>query len=308
MLCELFSHSFVPNSFHSDPQVQKEFADTLYERGAPVFTQGLRDDGVLVAQVGEANTIHSPSSEFSINKNKLTFIETLASLGFKAVQDFEESHNGFERPWDFIIAYKDVAIQPEWFATSAMVDLKIRKRGKCTVEGRPPFFYFDGTTMESYKYPSKGSEVSFCRQHADFVSCHCKHGLQKETSDPVTVLHLEEDYQVHVPQSRFSISGASKCSSSDGIEALLASFLISPHTVALATRLKERLPWVYDFYWGSNMRLLTTTCKSPKVTEQNHILLGEEVIYNPARERQSQQFLNAVGFCSVSEDKYLDRE
>ena len=33
-----------------------------------------------------------------------------------------------------------------------------------TLSGEPPFLYFDGATMESYRHPSKNSEVVFCRR------------------------------------------------------------------------------------------------------------------------------------------------
>jgi hypothetical protein len=178
------SHSFLFTARQlvclRDPQVQKEFANTLYDNGAAIFSEGLRPNGVLVAQVGEANTIHSPSSEFSIDKARSKFIENLVALGVKAVRIYEESHNGFFSPWEFVVAFNEPTSVSEWFSNSAEINLKIRKRSMDALGGGSLFLHFDGATMESFRFPSKGSEVSFCRERHSSRDCVAGRGLNSQ--------------------------------------------------------------------------------------------------------------------------------
>jgi hypothetical protein len=232
----------------SDPQIQREFADTLYEGGAPIFTQGLREDGILIAQVGEANTISSPSGEFSIDQNRLKFIDALVELGFKAVREYEESHNGFENPWEFIVAFKKFNSKSEWFASSADVDLQIRKRGMITVTGGSPFLYFDGATMESYRYPSKGSEVAFCRTHEN-AECMHGHGFDPErqnlplSSLTVKQLSLGETAgrgvfaEIDIPESSYI-----------GLDKLVPHIHMSSKTTSLALGWKTKMNLLHQHY------------------------------------------------------------
>lgn len=159
-----------------DPQVQKDFVDTLYTGGAATVSHGLAPNGILVAQVGEADTIHSPSSEFSVDKTRLKFIDNLVALGVNAVREYEESHSGFFSPWSFVVAFKEPGSLSEWFSNSAEIDLKMRKRTMDAMGGGSLFRHFDGATMESFRFPSKGCEVSFCRTHASSRECVVGHG------------------------------------------------------------------------------------------------------------------------------------
>jgi hypothetical protein len=83
-------------SFHyltyRDPQVQVEFVDALYD-GGPFLTslpKGLREDGILIAQVGEAAKMEAPAEERSWHRNRVKFIKTLIDNSFESVRDYEE--------------------------------------------------------------------------------------------------------------------------------------------------------------------------------------------------------------------------
>jgi hypothetical protein len=77
---------------YRDPQVQVEFVDALYD-GGPFLTalpKGLREDGILIAQVGEAAKMEAPAEERSWHRNRVKFIKTLIATSFESVRDYEE--------------------------------------------------------------------------------------------------------------------------------------------------------------------------------------------------------------------------
>ena len=85
----IVSHARIGNR---DPQIQKGFVDALYDGGP--FLQSLPaaigQNGVLIAQVGEASELKSPPEHISLNRNRVNFIRTLSDLGFAALRDYEE--------------------------------------------------------------------------------------------------------------------------------------------------------------------------------------------------------------------------
>ena len=74
-----------------------DIVDALYD-GGPFLTSlpsSLRDDGILIAQVGEAARMESPGEEHSWHRNRVKFIKTLIENGFESVRDYEEVSKGF---------------------------------------------------------------------------------------------------------------------------------------------------------------------------------------------------------------------
>lgn len=263
-VCVLLTYLTPPFLHSSDPQVQKEFAETLYNGGATIFSQGLDASGILIAQVGEANTIRSPSGEFSIDKNRIYFIDMLASLGFQAVRDYEESHNGFTSPWEFVVAFKESSGTDEWFSSSADIDLKIRKRGLVAVGGASPFLYFDGATMASYKYPSKGSEVSFCRSHPTSKECIHGHGFDPEKPDlPLSALLVKEANRL-ADNGVFARTDIQQ-DTYIGLHKAVPSSYMNFRTVALAVRLAGIIPSFWKELLGSLTQVIGG-CKSEFVS------------------------------------------
>lgn len=80
---------------HRDPQVQVDIVEALYDGGPFLksLPNALRDNGILVAQVGEAAKMEAPGEEYSWHKNRVRFIETLINIGFESVRDYEEVSN-----------------------------------------------------------------------------------------------------------------------------------------------------------------------------------------------------------------------
>ena len=177
-------------------------------------------NGILIAQVGEASQLKSPPEHISLNRNRVNFIRTLSDLGFVALRDYEEvcciqlsthvfptsmrltvanettsvceqAHGGFERPWQMLVASKSFDTMGRWLSDSTLVNYNIRKRTIPTKDGESPLLYFDGATMFSYSYPSKASEVVFCRRYGDLQNCKTGHGFdQEKESLPISVMEV----------------------------------------------------------------------------------------------------------------------
>lgn len=248
--------------FYSDPQVQKEFVDALYD-GSPFvrsLPQALSHNGILVAQVGEASKLRSPPPEFSIDRNRLKFIRTLEVLGFASIQDYVERHGGFEDPWQFIVAFRDFDSRAEWYANSALIDVKIQQRGIRTTSGASPFLYFDGATMKSYQYPDKASEIVFCRTNTDRKDCSTGHGFDPDRFNiPLTSLELR-------PRSLGEKAGWGVFATVDiprniyvGLEQLTHPVYMSAHTMALATGW-GRIAMLYEYSRANHLDIYTFRC------------------------------------------------
>jgi len=165
----------------------------LYD-GGPFLTSlpnGLHDDGILIAQVGEAPRMVAPGEEHSWHRNRVKFIETLISTGFESVRNYEESHAGFNFPWQFVVAFKSFESRENWFHDEASTNVDIHERILPTKTGDSALRYFDGPTMMSYKFPSKASEIVFCLR--DSKSEMCNQGRNEDPNEwksPVSVMTM----------------------------------------------------------------------------------------------------------------------
>lgn len=75
-----------------------EFVDALYDGGPFLrsIPNGLNENGILIAQVGEAPKMADPGEDFSWHRNRLKFVKTLINTGFESIRDYEEVRN---RQW-----------------------------------------------------------------------------------------------------------------------------------------------------------------------------------------------------------------
>ena len=211
----------------------------------------------MISQVGEANSITSPSGEFSIDRNRIKFIETLESLGFSTVRDYEESHSGFDAAWQFIAAFKSFDNNVDWFANSPMIDLKMHQRGMMLKSGGSPFHHFDGATMKYFRYPSKGSEVAFCRLRPDVKDCKSGQGFDPERYNiPMSSLEVKTSSlgenvgrgvfaKRHIPQNSYI-----------GLEKLIPPIYVSPYAYDISTEL-SKISLVYSNFYGKTLETYT---------------------------------------------------
>lgn len=73
------------------------------------------------------------------------------------------------------------------------MNYKIRSRTIPTRTGGSPLLIFDGATMLSYMYPSKGSEVVYCRRMAEVGPCVDGHGFdQARNALPASALEIKQ--------------------------------------------------------------------------------------------------------------------
>lgn len=229
--------------------------NALYDGGPFLrsLPNALAEAGIMIAQVGVANTIHSPSAEYSIDRNRVKFIETLVALGFPTVRDYEETHSGFEDPWQFVAAFKDFDYKVDWYANSAIVDLKIQQRAMMTAAGGSPFLHFDGATMKSYRYPSKGSEVAFCRVNPNVTDCANGHGFDLDREE-VPLKSFEIRQSSLGEKAGRGVFAKLEVSSNSyiGLGAAIPSIHISPHAFE-TSNLLNKIPWVHSDYHGNKL-------------------------------------------------------
>ncbi len=90
-----------------------------------------------------------------------------------------------------LIAAKSFDTMGPWGSDSPIVEYKIRNRIIPTKSGKSSLLFFDGATMESYAFPSKASEVVFCRRYSDLPNCKIGHGFNQEKENlPISTIEL----------------------------------------------------------------------------------------------------------------------
>jgi len=297
-----------------DPQIQKGFVDALYDGGPFLHSlpAAIATNGILIAQVGEASKMKSPPEHISLNRNRVNFIRTLSDLGFVSLRDYEEAHGGFESPWQFLVAAKSFDTMGRWLSDSALVNYNIRKRTIATKYGESPLFYFDGATMHSYAYPSKASEVVFCRRHGDLQNCKVGHGFDQENESlPVSVIEVRTlDNRRGVFATR-DIPQSSYIGLEDAVHGV---YVKSPASNLLDRMAKRQSPVVphtvtkfIDVFGQKQLRsdeseikaktslhaFIHETCEQRANVGQIIDMTEESLIYHPMRDRQIHHFPGA---------------
>ncbi len=82
-----------------------------------------------------------------------------------------QARGGFFFPWQFFVAFKSLKGSTIWLEEEAAVEYKIRSRILPTLDRDSSLRFFDGATMSSYFYPTKASQVVFCRGFWYLTSC-----------------------------------------------------------------------------------------------------------------------------------------
>jgi len=165
------------------------FSDILYNNKElmEAFSNALGDEGILLAQVGEADDMDDPSEAFFPDDNFESFLKGLQGTGFESIIDFDEGHGRFDGQWSFLLAAKDSDARALWFSNEAEIQLAINRRTFKTKDGKIPFRFFDGASMMHYQFPSRVVETTFCRG----THCEGRHGYDPEV--------------VNVPVSSFEV-------------------------------------------------------------------------------------------------------
>lgn len=133
-----------------------------------------------------------------------------------------------------MVAFKDFGTKVDWFANEAAIAAKIHRRSVPTLSGEPPFVYFDGATMMSYRYPSKTSEAVFCRRQPMPAGCGDGHGFDLDRVDiPITALEVRKSTLGEtVGQGVFATMDIPR-SSYVGLDELVHSVYIDPSAYAI---------------------------------------------------------------------------
>jgi hypothetical protein len=89
------------------------------------------------------------------------------------------------------VAFKSFSSRKYWYDSEDEVELKMRKRLRPTVSGKPPLKSFDGSTMKKYQVPHGAFETIYCR--ALEVPSECKY------------LRGYESWRANAPASLFEV-------------------------------------------------------------------------------------------------------
>jgi len=166
-----------------DPQDTVEFANILYQD--KVFWQsvynGLSEDGVLIAQLGDAPENKDPADNFNSNRRRAGLVEVLREIGFYSSHSYEEPHSSFEDPWTFLCVCKTRKCHKKWYSNPAEVDIAIHTRIQRSKSGTPLLKYFDAATFARYQVPHKGVEVVYCHKQPTPIECQIANGFHHNT-------------------------------------------------------------------------------------------------------------------------------
>lgn len=175
----------------------------------------LNDDGIFIAQTGMASSLDDPSSMNTRDKHGHLFKLRLEEAGFEHIREYEDvsfgedlfvwpwviciakvltflliiwelmqAHGGFMGVWSFFVAFESISTKVRWHSNEAEVNLAIKKRARKSKSGKSLFKFFDGATMQTYHYPSRADEVTFCRTVPDAFGCdRGGHGIDPTKKD-----------------------------------------------------------------------------------------------------------------------------
>eukprot|EP00581_Thalassiosira_minuscula_P004007 CAMPEP_0183735808 /NCGR_PEP_ID=MMETSP0737-20130205/47687_1 /TAXON_ID=385413 /ORGANISM="Thalassiosira miniscula, Strain CCMP1093" /LENGTH=719 /DNA_ID=CAMNT_0025969657 /DNA_START=170 /DNA_END=2330 /DNA_ORIENTATION=+ len=146
-----------------------QFVDALF--------QGLSEEGVFVAQMGETDSIYEPAVEVGPFKDKAHMMKALESVGFQTLLNYDEGHSHFDAPWNMLVAFKHNKSRSRWYRNAAEIEIDLHQRLLQTKSGDPPLRYFDGATMMGYQTTTRSQETLYCRREevpreCNFASSH----------------------------------------------------------------------------------------------------------------------------------------
>jgi hypothetical protein len=148
------------------------------------------------------------------------------------------------------LVFKNYETNANWFTNEAAVNLRVQRRSMQTVDGKSPFLYFDGATMMSYKYPSKQSEVVFCRREPTPEGCTgVGHGFDLDRINiPISALEVKQSSLGEQAGRGVFAKIDIPALSYVGLEKLVHIFHMDPSTYALARswcRADGKCHWTY---------------------------------------------------------------
>ena len=150
-------------SLKNDADFVKTLHSSLNEQGI-IVVRGI--DGRTVKDVPIRNAVGSASDV----KNG-SLLRTLETVGFEETRHYQENHGGFGAPQKYVIAFKSKDTANNWLNDESLVALEMTKRATRTVDGKTPFRYFDGTTMNSYRKSTATMDMLTCQKDLSAEGC-----------------------------------------------------------------------------------------------------------------------------------------
>jgi hypothetical protein len=182
-----------------DPNTSVEIAGGLYNDTSflDALFRGLTDEGVFSVQLGKSKMSADPADDIGRFRDEALMIQGLEQSGFRSIHTYDEAHSRFYMPWSYLVAFKAYKTRAAWYRTAPEIDIELRRRIQKTKSGRPALRYFDAATMLRYQFPSKATEITYCRRGRLPYECDELRGFYEDDA----VLPAS-DY-LHVTKSKY---------------------------------------------------------------------------------------------------------
>ena len=145
------------------------------------------------------------------------------------------------------MAFKSFETRAFWFANEADIELRIRKRIIPTEDGKSSLFHFDGATMMSYLYPSRPSELVFCRRDPVPAGCNGGRGFELDRlTIPLSSLEVKaSNLGEQAGRGVFATMDIPE-NSYIGLDKLVHTFYMSPSTYDVVTKMRQHYGSLYS--------------------------------------------------------------
>jgi hypothetical protein len=142
----------------------------------------MSSDGILIMDLGVDRTRY------------LSKIDELIDAEFEFILDYEVQHNGKQTPSIYTVAFKSSRTRARWHLNEAHFNVEIHRRIRHTsAHSYLQFEYFDSAAMTPIEFPSKASEVAYCKNRPTSEKCQEGHGFDPEILDfPVELLKAQK--------------------------------------------------------------------------------------------------------------------
>ena len=167
---------------------------------------------------------------------------------------------GFGDPWSYLVAFKDYSSRKYWYDSVAEVELKIKRRIRPTVSGKPLLKSFDGTTMARYQVPHSSFETVYCRSIAPVPECKYLRGNKPKRPNADSSVFEIKPSSLHKTPNGFGVGlftknlvpkssmiMQEKSSNSIHFSPSTMSLLMNVHKLGMKEYVKTVIDFVYNF-------------------------------------------------------------
>jgi len=151
-----------------DPEELKDFEWGKFLYSEEFFKElscAINDDGVVIAQLGEAPGVVYPDKDYVFKDDLLKMV---AGVFNRQPFVYDMYVPSFMGEWSYMAVFKNAASESRWMGSSAFVNLAIRQR---LHQAAIPLKYYDGSVHRALQKIPKQWETLYCFNDPHSVSC-----------------------------------------------------------------------------------------------------------------------------------------